>query len=328
VNFWADRRVLVTGANGFVGSYLSETLLDQGCEVHALVRRKSVKNLANIEHLLNHPSLHLIHGDLLDMYSLISALREGEVDAVFHLAAQAFIPESFKNPNDTYATNLQGTVNLLEAVRIVSTDIRMHFAGSSEEYGVVQPDETPVSESNPLRPQSPYAVSKVAADYACEVHAKAYGLFVVRTRAFNHEGPRRGYQYVTTEIATQVVKILRDETSRLVLGNLDAMRDWMDVRDAVRGYMLALEKGRPGEVYNLGSGKARSVRELAELALSLFDLTDVSIETDPARYRPLEAVLLECDFSKAKEELGWTPTIPLERTMRDMIEFCLSRRST
>ncbi|MFQ5762266.1 MAG: GDP-mannose 4,6-dehydratase [Candidatus Bathyarchaeia archaeon] len=324
MDFWQDRRVLITGANGFVGSWLSETLLNRGASIYGLVRRKSVRNFANIEPFIGHPQFRLVKGDLLDMYSLVRALREGEVEIVFHLAAQAFIPESFANPIDTYATNILGTVNLLETLRMVDDDLRLHFAGSSEEYGIVRPEETPVKETNPLRPQSPYAVSKVAGDYACEVHARAYGLHIVRTRAFNHEGPRRGYQYVTTEIAAQVAGVLRGKTNGVVLGNLDAQRDWMDVRDAIRGYMLAIEKGRPGEVYNLGSGKARSVRELVQMCLDMYELKDISIESDPARYRPLEANLLECDFSRAREKLGWEPKIPLQTTMRDMIEYALS----
>lgn len=328
MDFWHDKRVLVTGANGFVGSWLCETLLNLGAHVYGLVRRKSVRNLDNIESLVDNPNFKIVQGDLLDMYSLISALRRGDIEAVFHLAAQAFIPESFANPIDTYITNVQGTVNLLEAMRIVDGDLRMHFAGSSEEYGIVKPEETPVNEANPLRPQSPYAVSKVAADYACEVHAMAYGLHIVRTRAFNHEGPRRGYPYVTTEIATQIALILRGKTDKITLGNLDAMRDWMDVRDAIQGYMLALEKGRTAEVYNLGSGQAISVNDLVQICLKMYDLKDIAIESDHTRYRPLDANLLECDFSKARKELGWEPKIPLEQTMRDMIEYALSRATS
>ncbi len=325
MSYWKDKNVLVTGASGFVGSYLVEDLLNEGSNVIGLIRRKSVKNLDNIQHLLSEERLKLVNGDLLDMYSLVSVLRDNDIDVVSHLAAQAFVPESFKNPIDTYQTNVLGTVNLLEAIRIVDRDIKMHFAGTSEEYGLVYPEECPIKETNPLRPRSPYAVSKVAGDLASEIHAKAYGIYVVRTRAFNHEGPKRGYQYVTTVIAQQVADILKGKANKIVLGNLEAERDWMDVRDAVRGYRLAIEKGKSGEVYNLGSGTPRSVKELTRMCLEMYNLKDIPIELDKSRLRPLEVPLLQCDYTKAKKELGWEPKIPLEKTMRDMVDWCYSR---
>ncbi len=319
-SFWKGKRVLITGITGFVGSWMAETLLPLGAEVHGLVRRHAVPRFDNIEHILDH--VKLVAGDLSDTHSLYSALKQNEIDVLFHLGAQSFVPQSFKAPVDTYLTNVIGTVNVLEAARMYDGLEKMQFAGSSEEYGLVHPDEVPIKETNPLRPLSPYGVSKVAGDFACFDHFKSYKVPVVRTRAFNHTGPRRGQSFVTATVTRQAAEIKLGKRDSFELGNLDAKRDFSDARDIVKGYMLAIEKADAGDVYNLASGTAYSVRELVDLTCKLAGIKPV-IRQDPSKMRPSDVPLLVGDCSKAKAKFGYSPTIPFEKTVGDMIEWQL-----
>lgn len=216
-------------------------------------------------------------------------------------------------------------VHLLEALRAAGLDTRLHIAGSSEEYGEVHDGEVPVKESNPLRPLSPYAVSKIAQDLLAFQYFKSYGMWIVRTRAFNHEGPRRGDVFVTSSFAKQIALA---ETGKgppvLNVGNLEARRDFSDVRDVVRAYWLVLELGVAGEVYNIGSGKAWRIADVAEM---LIDMAKVPIEIrhDPARMRPSDVPLLQADTTKFRAATGWEPQIPFETTLRDTLEFWRER---
>ena len=303
-----------------MGSHLADKLIEMGANVHGIVRRHAVPDYPDIKHL--HGKIRLYTADLLDTNSLYSALKESEATSLFHLAAQSFVPLSFTAPVATYETNIMGTSNLLEAVRRYDKLDGMQFAGSSEEYGLVHENETPIKETNPLRPLSPYGASKVAGDMMCYTHHKCYGLPIVRTRAFNHEGPRRGINFVTSVIAAQVVLGQTQGRKKLVLGNLDPIRDFMDVRDTLLGYMLAIEKGERGDVYNLASGRGLTIRETAEIGIREGGLEgEMTVEVDKKRYRPADVMVLIGDYSKAKEKLGWEPKIPFEQTMRDMIEY-------
>ena len=325
-SFWADRRVFITGISGFMGSHLSEKLVSMGAKVYGLLRRHAVPQYPNITHMKG--KIKLIEGNLVDMPSIISALKESQASVLFHLAAQSYVPLSFQAPYDTYKTNIMGTANVLEALRHYEGIEKMQFAGSSEEYGLAYENELPIKETNPLRPLSPYAASKVAGDYMCYTHFKCYKIPVVRTRAFNHTGPRRGLHFVTSIVARQVARGIKFKEKKLVMGNPEPRRDFSDVRDIMKGYMLAIEKGKSGEVYNLGSGKSMSIGELVKTAIKIGGLEGkMTVEIDKSRYRPAEVMVLQCDNSKAKKELGWEPTIPFEKTMKDLIDYFLENEN-
>lgn len=318
--YWEDKNVFITGVTGFVGSWLAEKLLELNANVCGLVRRRSVPNIQNIIHIQN--KIKLIPGDLLDHSSIQKALEENDIEVIFHLAAQSYVPQSFHAPVDTYMTNIIGTANVLEAVRLADKiNIKgMTFAGSSEEYGLVKEDEIPINENNPLRPLSPYGVSKVACDMMCYSHNKAYGIPVVRTRAFNHTGPRRGEMFITSVVAKQVAQAKKTDAKELIIGNPDPIRDFSDVRDIVDGYMLAVEHGKRGSVYNFASGNGITIRELCEKAIKIGN-ANMKIKIDKSKYRPAEVMVLIGDATKAKKELGWEPKISFEKTLSDMIKY-------
>jgi len=279
---WKDKNVLITGVNGFAGSYLAEELLNNDANVFGLIRRRAdgskAKNLVTrgIDDKVN-----LLEGDLTDITSLADAFDHAQPEFVFHLAAQSFVERSFHNSMETQNINCIGTANLLEAARIKDSDAKIVFAGSSEEYGLVisskeqyqrakeeyktifpEPDtipEVPIKETNPLRPMSPYAVSKVYGDYLMQNYFHSYDLDTVVSRAFNHEGAGRGIMFVTSVVANQVMKLKFGEIDRIQIGNLNAFRDWSHVKDIVQGYLLLAAKGKSGEVYNQGSMRTNSV---------------------------------------------------------------------
>ena len=262
--------ILITGITGFAGSHLAEYILAHhpGVKVHGLVRWRS--RMENIAPLLHTGKITLYEADLKDMSSLRKALAAARPDRIFHLAAQSFVPASWKLPAETFMINAVGQINLFEAVMAEKLDPRIQIAGSSEEYGLVHPDEVPMKETNPLRPLSPYAVSKVAQDLLGFQYWQSYRLRVVRTRGFNHTGPRRGEVFVTSNFARQIVMIEKGLVPPVIhVGNLEAKRDFTDVRDTVRGYWLALEKGASGEVYNIGTGNAVSMKDLLDRLLAL-----------------------------------------------------------
>ncbi|MBI3587827.1 GDP-mannose 4,6-dehydratase [Candidatus Micrarchaeota archaeon] len=316
--YWKGKKVLITGLTGFVGSWLAEKLVELDADVHGLVRRHAAGGFDNLERVKGR--VKMTDGDLSDTGSLLSAMKKNDIQVVFHLGAQSFVPYSFAAPIDTYQHNIMGTANLLEAVRIYDRLERMHFAGSSEEYGLVRPEETPITEDNPLRPMSPYALTKVAGDLMCWTHFKAYKIPVVRTRAFNHTGPRRGDTFVTSTVTRQAAEVKHGSRKEFELGNLDAKRDFSDARDIIVGYMLAVEKGEVGDVYNLASGKAYSIRELVDIACRHAGVKPV-IRQDPARMRPSDVPLLLGSFKKAHEKFGYEPTIPFEKTIADLFAY-------
>lgn len=316
-------RVLITGITGFAGSHLADYILDNHpeAEVYGLVRWRS--RMENIQHILD--QIHLLEADLKDMVSLKKALAEIEPDRIFHLAAQSFVPTSWRCPGETFAINSIGQINLFEAVLDLGLTPRIQIACSSEEYGLVSPDEVPMNESNPLRPLSPYAVSKVAQDFLGYQYFKSYGLHVVRTRGFNHTGPRRGEVFICSNFARQIVEIEKKQRDPvLFVGNLEAKRDFTDVRDTVRAYWLSLEKCEAGEVYNIGSGIAFTAQEILDKLLALTD-ADVRVEVDPLRLRPSDVMILLSDSSKFRSRSGWEPRIPFEQSLLDLLEYWRAR---
>lgn len=318
--FWKGRRVFITGITGFAGGHLAEKLLELGAEVSGLVRRRSVPEQSTLPQALKH--VRLIEGNLTDINSVLSAFESTRPQVVFHLGAQSFVPTSFRAPIETYQTNILGSANVLEAARRLGEELMaVHIACSSEEYGKVLPEEVPITEANPLRPQSPYAVTKVAAEMMAKVHHEAYGVPTRITRAFNHTGPRRGVQFVTTVITKQMVLIKQGKAKKIVIGNPKPVRDFTDVRDIVQGYLLVVEKGRDGVPYNLGHGVGISIENLVTVAAKVLGLEKVEMEIDQSRFRPADVPILIADYSLAKRELGYIPRIPLVRSILDNARY-------
>jgi GDP-4-dehydro-6-deoxy-D-mannose reductase len=317
------QRILITGITGFAGSHLADFVLAErpGVEVWGTYRWRSRRE--NIEHLEG--KIRLVEADLGDQTSLRRALEAARPEAIFHLAAQSFVPTSWTAPAETFDVNATGQIHLFEAIRALGIDPVVQLACSSEEYGLVLPHETPITETNPLRPLSPYAVSKVAQDLLGYQYFRSYGLRAVRTRGFNHEGPRRGEVFVMSNFAKQIAAIEAGVQEPVVrVGNLDSVRDFTDVRDMVRAYWLAAERGEPGEVYNIASGKGITIRALLDRMLAHARVA-VEVRTDPARLRPSDVEVLLGDSAKFRARTGWEPTIPLERTMVDSIDYWRGR---
>ncbi|MCH8801834.1 MAG: GDP-mannose 4,6-dehydratase [Chloroflexi bacterium] len=310
-------RILITGITGFAGSHLAEYCLAQGAEVYGTFRWRSKTD--NIEHLRD--SLDLIECDLRELMSVSSVIKRSQPDWIFHLAAQSFVPTSWHAPGETLMSNTLCQVNIFEAVRLHDMHPRIQIAGSSEEYGLCYADEVPIKESNPFRPLSPYAVSKVSQDLLGYQYFKSHGMAIVRTRAFNHTGPRRPANFVTSSFAKQIVDVETGRTPPVIkVGNLSAIRDFTDVRDMVRAYWLALDKGESGEVYNIASGTGYRIQEVLDM---LLDLSHVKVEVkeDPERLRPSDVPVLVGDSTKFRELTGWEPQIPFEQTLEDMLDY-------
>jgi GDP-4-dehydro-6-deoxy-D-mannose reductase len=311
-------KILITGISGFAGSHLADHFLKiGGHEIHGTIKWRS--NRENIRHIENR--IALLECDIKDAFAMKTVIEAVKPDQVYHLAAQSYVPFSWRVPQETIDTNITGELNLFEAVRAVGIDPLIHIAGSSEEYGLVQPDELPITESNPLRPLSPYAVSKVAQDFLGYQYFKSYGMKIVRTRAFNHTGPRRGEVFVTSNFARQLIEIEQGRREPVLhVGNLDAVRDFTDVRDVVRAYALALEKGTPGEVYNIASGSGIKIKDLLGKLVALTKV-DLKIKQDPNRLRPSDVQLLTGSSEKFKKATGWEPEIPLDQTLKDLLDY-------
>jgi GDP-4-dehydro-6-deoxy-D-mannose reductase len=316
-------RILITGITGFAGSHLADYILENhpDVKVFGLIRWRS--RMENILHIKDR--IHLIEADLKDMGSLKKCLAGVQPDRIFHLAAQSFVPTSWICPAETFAINALGQINLFEAVLSLGISPKIQIAGSSEEYGLVNADEVPMKETNPLRPLSPYAVSKVAQDLLGWQYYKSYGIKVVRTRGFNHTGPRRGEVFICSNFAKQIVEIEKQKREPIIyVGNLEARRDFTDVRDIVRAYWLCMEKGIEGEVYNIGTGKTYSIKEVLDMLLSLVKV-EVKIEVDPLRLRPSDVPVLLSDSSKFRELTGWAPKISFAQSLQDLLEYWRER---
>lgn len=314
-------KVLITGITGFAGSHLADFLLSKGHEVYGITRWRS--KTENIDHIKD--KIKLVNADIRDGYSLQKVFKEIRPDFCFHLAAQSFVLESWNSPIETLSTNILGTANVLEAIRLTCPRCKVLVAGSSEEYGKVYQDEIPIKETNPLRPMSPYGVSKVATDKLGILYFMSYGLPVVVTRAFNHTGPRRGEVFVTSTFAKQIAEIeVCRQAPQIKVGNLGSFRDFTDVRDTVEGYWLAVLKGVAGEVYNICSGRPVMIGNLLTM---LLEMTQIRIEVvkDQSRMRPSDVPLLIGDCSKFKELTSWEPKIPFSKTLEDLLNYWRER---
>lgn len=315
------QRALIIGVSGFVGGHLAEHLFDQGYEVWGTARHQSPSAEPELD-----GRVRLLYAELDDTDALRQAVAEARPDLVFHLAAQAHVAESKADPAGTYQVNILGQMHLLDAVLAEQPDAAVLVVGSSEEYGNPSAEDLPLNERAPLRPQSPYAVSKVAQDFMGYQYWAEHRLRCVRVRPFNHIGPRQSPRFVTAGFARQIAAaeagLLDPPVIRV--GNLAAQRDFTDVRDIVRGYLLALTKGAPGEVYNLGSGRSVSITEVLEFFRRRAKV-EVDVQVDPALFRAVDIPIVACDASRLRKATGWQPQIPLEQTLDDVLDYWRGR---
>ena len=340
-------RVLITGITGFAGSHLAEYILANHPDIAVYGTYRWRSRMENLDALSASGKLEtiegryptgatlrddsrqarvtLLHCELTDAGAVERLISSVQPQRIFHLAAQSFVQSSFDEPAATLRINIESQLNILEAIRRHDSQIRMHVAGSSEEYGLVHPDEVPMKETNPLRPLSPYGVSKVAQDKLAYQYFKSYGLHLVTTRGFNHTGPRRGTHFVTSTMARQIALVEAEKNAPVIYhGDLTSKRDWTDVRDMVRAYWVALDKGEAGEVYNVGSGKCWTIREMLDMLLS-HSTAKITMREDPARLRPSDVKILWADTSKFHRATGWEPRIPFEQTLADLLDYWRER---
>src|SRR5919197_2509730 len=320
-------RVLITGITGFAGSHLAEHILAEHPDVAVFGTYRWRSRMENLDTLMARGVLDVIEGrysagagqadqakkggvtpphcELTDAGAVEKLIAATRPDRIFHLAAQSFVQSSFDEPSATLRINIESQLNVLEAIRRHDTKIRMHVAGSSEEYGLVYPDEVPMKETNPLRPLSPYAVSKVAQDKLAYQYFKSYGVHTVVTRGFNHAGPRRGHVFSTGTFARQIALIEAGRHEPVIyVGDLTTKRDWTDVRDVVGAYWLALEKEEPGGVYHVRRGGTWSIGEMLNILLS-HSTVKIRTQEDPARLRPSDVPILWADAAKFQKATGW-----------------------
>lgn len=308
-------KALISGVSGFVGSHLAELLIHKKYEVYGIKRFRS--DLSNVEHIKD---LHLVEGDILDLTSLEGILQDIKPDEIYHLAANSYVPDSWKQPVHTIRTNTIGTTHMLEAMRKASPHAKLLIAGTSEEYGIVHPEECPITESQPLRPLSPYGVSKVAGEMIGAQYHRSYGLHIILTRGYNQSGPRRHPLFATSNFAKQIVDVERGRATSIRVGNIEAIRDFTDVRDMVRAYVLAMESCTPGEPYNICSGTGYKMKDILNQLIG-FSGISIPTEHDSSRLRPSDVPRLIGDHSKFSKATGWKPVIPITRTLIDLLEW-------
>jgi GDPmannose 4,6-dehydratase len=319
------KKAFITGIDGQDGSYLAEFLLDKGYKVHGMVRRVALEDpehhLWRIRHILNKV---ILHPASLESYpSVFKAIEKARPDECYHLAAQSFVSYSFEDEFSTINTNINGTHFVLSAIKEKAPKCKFYFAGSSEMFGLVK--ETPQNENTPFHPRSPYGISKVAGFDLTRNYREAYGLFACNGICFNHESPRRGFEFVTRKVTNGVAKIKLGLTKELKLGNLEAKRDWGFSGDYVKAMWLMLQQDKADD-YVVATGETHSVKEFVKLAFSYAGLNwKKYLKVDKSFYRPAEVHLLKGDYSKAKRKLGWKPTVKFEELVKMMIDADLKR---
>lgn len=317
-------KVLITGITGFVGSHLADYILANFPEVQVAGLARWRSPTENIRHILD--KITLESGDLLDPFSLKTILARQKPEVIFHLAAQSYVPFSFMAPVATLDVNVIGTCNLLEVVKELKQssgyDPVMHICSSSEVYGQVKEDEVPITEDNPFRPASPYAVSKVAEDMLALQYWLSWQIKTIRTRMFTHTGPRRGEVFVVSTFAKQIADIEAGILPPTIkVGNLDSIRTFLDVRDAVKAYWQLVEKCPPGEVYNIGGAETMTVKEMLDKLLALSTVKNISVEVDPERLRPSDVTLQIPCIDKFRAATGWEPEIKFDQTLADTLDY-------
>lgn len=306
------KKGLIIGAAGFVGNYLIEELIQNDIEVYA----------TKLQHeKLDNPNARVFDLDIMDKDAIAELLFKVRPDYIFHLAAQSSVGLAWKNPGLTVDVNIKGSLNVLDAVRELFYKPSVLLIGSGEEYGHIQPDETPIVESNLLRPGNIYAATKACQNMIGNIYSKAYDMQLIMVRAFNHIGPGQLPMFVVSDFCKQVAEIekgLREPVLRV--GNLAAKRDFTDVRDVVKAYVKLIQKGVPGETYNVGSGNAQEIRKILDLIISLSDV-DIKVEVDPNKIRPVDVPIIEADITKLNDLTGWTPQIKIEQTVQETLDY-------
>ena len=318
------KKVLITGITGFVGSHLADFILEKHPRVKILGLARWRSPTDNITHILD--KITIKYGDLVDLPSVKSILNEEKPDTIFHLAAQSYVPYSYTTPIATFEANIFGTCYLLEAVKELKLssnyDPIIHICSSSEVYGQVKKDEVPIKETNPFRPASPYAVSKVAEDMLAQQYWDSWKIKTIRTRMFTHTGPRRGSVFVVSTFAKQIAAIEAGLIPPAVkVGNLDSIRTFTDVRDAVRAYWLLVTKCPPGEVYNIGGVETMKISEMLDMLLKMSKNKKIKVKKDPTRLRPSDVTLQIPSTEKFNKATGWKPEIKFEKTLKDTLNY-------
>ena len=320
------KTAFITGFTGMVGSHLADYLINNtDWNVVGLARWN--ENYENVEHLFDSINkknrIKLVYGDINDFSSIYQIVQNEKPDYVFHLAAQSYPLTSFTSPLDTLQTNIIGTAILLEAIKKCNIDPVIHVCASSEVFGRVGAEHLPIKETAPFHPASPYAISKVGTDLIGRYYGEAYGMKIMTTRMFTHTGPRRGDVFAESSFAKQIALIENGLKEPVIkVGNLDSMRTWSDVRDAVRAYyMLVTINPTSGEFYNIGGTYSCTVREMLNYLLSISTVKEIKIEIDPERLRPIDADLQIPDTSKFTNHTSWKPEIGFEQTMNDLLNY-------
>lgn len=306
-------KALIIGGAGFVGSYLIDHLLeDCGWTI-------AVTKLEN--EIIEHKNIMVYNLNILDKQSIITLLKEIRPDYIIHLAAQSSVSLSWTNPALTIDVNIKGSVNVLDSVRELDYKPRILLIGSGEEYGHILPEETPIKENNLTRPGNIYAATKACQNMIGKIYADAYQMDIIMVRAFNHIGPKQAPIFVVSDFCKQVAEIERGLRELVIkVGNLSAKRDFTDVRDVVRAYSLLLQKGKSGETYNVGSGKAIAIEEILQLILS-YSKADITVEVDNNKLRPVDVPIIEADIRKLQQITGWLSTISLDETIQQTIDY-------
>lgn len=317
-------KILITGITGFVGSHLADFLLEKGYEVHG-TKRWNLSRLRNVKHLSDKVEWH--DCDITDPISVNNLLKETRPSQIYHLAAESAVQPSWNHPSHYMDVNYKGTVNLLNTINDIDKNIKFLIPGSGEEYGEIKEEELPIDENTILRPVNPYSVTKIAQDLIGYVYFRSYGLNVIRTRAFNHEGPRRDNYFGVSSYAYQIAKIEQGKQAPVIkVGHIDDKRNFTHIKDLVEAYYLAMEMCKPGELYVIGSEKPESIHTFREVLYSLIDKSNldknkIKIETEPKFVRPTNVPRLIGDTRKFRELTGWEPKISFEKMLEDILDY-------
>jgi GDPmannose 4,6-dehydratase len=325
-----QKKALITGINGQDGSYLAEFLLDKGYEVWGILKRNSVaeNQTYRIDSIFNHPNLKLEYADLLDLASLVRVLQLSQPDEVYNLAAQSHVRISFDQPIYTAQVTGMGTLNLLEAVRLICPKSRVYQASSSEMFGNNIDEDGFQRESTAMGPVSPYGCAKVFSYNICRNYRNSYDMFVSNGILFNHESPRRGSNFVTNKVAKEAAKIKLGLSDKLVLGNMDATRDWGHAKDYVKAMWMMLQHDKSGD-YVCATGISHSVRDLVNYVFEYLELDPEKYVSTADRYlRPEELRHLKGDCTKLREDMGWEPEYTFEAMMREMVDYWIEFYTT
>jgi GDPmannose 4,6-dehydratase len=308
------KKALITGITGQDGSYLAEFLAEKGYEVYGFERRKALED----QSVKRKTDAEIIAGDITNYSSVFSAIQKVMPDEIYHLAAQSDVAHSFKDPFQTLDTNVMGTINVLEAMKILTPKGKLYFAGSSEMFGKAV--EEPQNESTKFHPRSPYGVSKCAGFHLCQNYREAYDLFICNGILFNHESPRRGKEFVTRKITSAIRMIKEGKQDKLMLGNLDSKRDWGYAKDYVEAMWLMLQQDKPQD-YVVATNETHTIREFVNEAFKIANLNpEKYVKIDSDMFRPSDVVLLRGNYSKAEKELGWKPKVKFNELVKMMVK--------